>query len=222
MGLDMYLYGQRNLPEEIDLTSEERDQFNKYGEAHISGYSFYPEAAQKRFREVVEAAGLQDTVAPDTPSGDIMSDGDDERDGFMLNVCVGYWRKANQIHQWFVDEVQDGIDECQTSPPIPREKLLELRNLCARILGKSELVPGNITTGLQASAEGWEKTKREGLVIANPELAQEHLPTQDGFFFGSTDYDEYYAHDLQHTISTIDRVLQKAPDDVVLFYHSSW
>lgn len=26
---------------------------------------------------------------------------------------VGYWRKANQIHNWFVDNVQDGEDDCR-------------------------------------------------------------------------------------------------------------
>ncbi len=26
-----------------------------------------------------------------------------------------YWRKANAIHKWFVDNVQDGVDECQES-----------------------------------------------------------------------------------------------------------
>ncbi len=31
-------------------------------------------------------------------------------------VEVGYWRKANAIHKWFVDNVQDGVDECQESP----------------------------------------------------------------------------------------------------------
>ena len=25
---------------------------------------------------------------------------------------AGYWRKANQIHQWFVDNVQKGVDDC--------------------------------------------------------------------------------------------------------------
>jgi hypothetical protein len=25
---------------------------------------------------------------------------------------VGYWRKANQIHNWFVQNVQDGVDDC--------------------------------------------------------------------------------------------------------------
>lgn len=33
---------------------------------------------------------------------------------------VAYWRKANQIHDWFVKNVQDGIDECQEAY-VPRE-----------------------------------------------------------------------------------------------------
>jgi len=28
---------------------------------------------------------------------------------------VMYWRKSNAIHKWFVDNVQDGADECQES-----------------------------------------------------------------------------------------------------------
>jgi hypothetical protein len=27
----------------------------------------------------------------------------------------GYWRKANAIHNWFVENVQKGVDECQES-----------------------------------------------------------------------------------------------------------
>ena len=29
-----------------------------------------------------------------------------------LNKEFMYWRKANQIHQWFVDNVQNGVDDC--------------------------------------------------------------------------------------------------------------
>ncbi len=27
-------------------------------------------------------------------------------------IEVGYWRKANQIHNWFVKNVQGGVDDC--------------------------------------------------------------------------------------------------------------
>lgn len=36
-----------------------------------------------------------------------------------------YWRKSNAIHKWFVDNVQDGKDECQESW-LDKEKLEEL------------------------------------------------------------------------------------------------
>lgn len=42
---------------------------------------------------------------------------------------VAYWRKANQVHGWFVDNVQGGIDECQESP-VSRAQLETLRQLC--------------------------------------------------------------------------------------------
>ena len=42
---------------------------------------------------------------------------------------VGYWRKANQIHQWFVDNVQGGVDDCRDAY-VERYKLEELLNLC--------------------------------------------------------------------------------------------
>jgi hypothetical protein len=29
-----------------------------------------------------------------------------------LSYEAGYWRKANQIHKWFVDNVQEGVDNC--------------------------------------------------------------------------------------------------------------
>lgn len=46
---------------------------------------------------------------------------------------IGYWRKANAIHNWFVENVQDGVDECQDSL-VPREKLVELLNLVNEVL----------------------------------------------------------------------------------------
>lgn len=46
---------------------------------------------------------------------------------------VGYWRKANQIHKWFVDTVQDGKDNCQNSE-VTFEDLMELKKLCEEVL----------------------------------------------------------------------------------------
>ena len=38
---------------------------------------------------------------------------DDEDSDVYVTIGVGYWRKANQIHKWFVDNCQNGRDECQ-------------------------------------------------------------------------------------------------------------
>lgn len=46
---------------------------------------------------------------------------------------VGYWRKANAIHKWFVDNVQDGVDDCETYD-VSFKKLVELRELCVKSL----------------------------------------------------------------------------------------
>jgi hypothetical protein len=44
-----------------------------------------------------------------------------------------YWRKANAIHKWFVDNVQDGVDECEEHY-VSREQLTELRDLVKQVL----------------------------------------------------------------------------------------
>lgn len=101
---------------------------------------------------------------------------------------VGYWRKANAIHQWFVANVQEGVDNCGEYY-VPREKLQELRDLCAAVLGGAQAAP-------------------------------EALPTQSGFFFGSTSYDEYYREDLSETVRIIDEALATEAGD--FYYQSSW
>lgn len=46
-----------------------------------------------------------------------------------IRESVGYWRKANQIHKWFVDNVQDGNDDCK-SYYVSTEDLEKLLNIC--------------------------------------------------------------------------------------------
>ena len=45
---------------------------------------------------------------------------------------VGYWRKANQIHRWFVENVQDNVDNCGEYF-VPKVKLEELLELCLAV-----------------------------------------------------------------------------------------
>lgn len=44
-----------------------------------------------------------------------------------------YWRKANAIHNWFVREEQEGVDNC-AEYNVSTEALEELRNICNKVL----------------------------------------------------------------------------------------
>ena len=50
--------------------------------------------------------------------------------------------------------------------------------------------------------------------MKNPLLAQTLLPTQDGFFFGSTDYDEWYLEDLKSYVEQV-KIIEKEHKDLV-------
>jgi len=112
---------------------------------------------------------------------------DPERVTYVVEE-VGYWRKANAIHKWFVENVQHGDDNCGAYY-VSAETLRELR-------------------------------KTVEAVQAHPELAPRLLPTQEGFFFGSTEYDEGYFEDLALTKEILDQALANA--DAEFEYTSSW
>ena len=77
----------------------------------------YAQAITPEYREVVNSAG--------------MSHIQDDNDvyGAYVSVNCAYWRKANQIHNWFVENVQDGEDNC-SEYYVSKEQLKELLNAC--------------------------------------------------------------------------------------------
>jgi hypothetical protein len=102
---------------------------------------------------------------------------------------LGYWRKANQIHNWFVENVQNGIDECQESY-VSREQLQSLLDICR-------------------------------IVKIDKDKAPQLLSTQSGFFFGGTEYDEWYYQDIDNTIEILEEALSdENADDFA--YRASW
>jgi hypothetical protein len=44
-----------------------------------------------------------------------------------------YWRKSNAIHYWFVQNIQDGSDDCREYY-VPRSKLESLVSVCEEVL----------------------------------------------------------------------------------------
>jgi hypothetical protein len=63
---------------------------------------------------------------------------DDIPEGYKVDYVIvnaHYWRKANAIHDWFVQNVQEGVDNCHTYR-VSHETLGELIAVCERILNK--------------------------------------------------------------------------------------
>jgi hypothetical protein len=52
-------------------------------------------------------------------------------------VEAAYWRKANAIHNWFVNKVQDGVDNC-SEYNVTLEQLQDLVALCKKVLNNKE------------------------------------------------------------------------------------
>ena len=50
---------------------------------------------------------------------------------------LAYWRKANAIHNWFVENVQNGVDNCEPSP-VTRNQLQDLLNICKAVMNDKD------------------------------------------------------------------------------------
>jgi hypothetical protein len=112
---------------------------------------------------------------------------------------IAYWRKANAIHRWFVNSCQNGVDDCRHAY-VSREQLVKLRDLCRSLVSMYENDPEAATA-----------------------RAEIDLPPQSGFFFGSTETDQWYWKDLRETATLLTAVLDEDANLWSEFhYHSSW
>lgn len=94
-----------------------------------------------------------------------------------------YWRKSNHIHNWFAKKLYSSDEEDNCNPKTISSKLLD---------------------ELQSTCQQ---------VLANRKKADKLLPTASGFFWGCTDYDDYYFDDVERTIKEIDELKEKYKDN---------
>ena len=105
------------------------------------------------------------------------------------DVQLAYWRKANHIHQWFTQGVEE--DNC-THIPVAEKKILKLIDICMDVLQ--------------------DKDDRA--------VAEELLPTQSGFFWGNTGYNEWYYQDVRDTIEILAEALDDIEPNDELYYYA--
>jgi len=192
MGLDMYLDAKRSFYKANYKIDSDRPEDKIELEYH--------DKIRKLFPEIYDSDNLR---------------------YIYVSFEAGYWRKANAIHKWFVDNVQRGKDDCHKHY-VERDKLKELRSVCEKVLDVVKVKKTKINNGYTLG-EGGKKiyNKVDGLKITNPAAVAKLLPTEDGFFFGSTDYDEWYLNDVKDTIKILDKALS-LPEEWVFDYQSSW
>lgn len=141
---------------------------------------------------------------------------------FSVFTKVGYWRKANAVHDWFVRKVQDGEDDCGYYE-VTKDMLEELLSDCQYVLGETNLVKGKVSVGKHLENGEWVNMYEDGEVVIDTSVAEEVLPTTSGFFFGSTDYNQFYIEDLQSTVEIVQRVLKETDfEKETISYSSSW
>ena len=147
MGLDMYLFGTKNFS--VFTRNSVKPPLEKTFE----------------FTSLINNHGMENAPLDyDTPWSN-----------YDIKFPIMYWRKSNQIHQWFVQNVQAGTDNCA-------EYSVGIDQL--RLLSKT-IEPALVSTA----------------------AASELLPTTEGFFFGSQEYDSYYFEDLKQTKEKIDSLI---------------
>ena len=107
-----------------------------------------------------------------------------------LSYEAGYWRKANAIHQWFVINVQKGVDNCReylvTTEQL--ETLLELVNDVLRNRDKAEeLLPtcNGFFFGSDLYDEGYFDDLLQTKAIIENILSIDDLPKYD-FYYSSS------------------------------------
>ena len=108
-----------------------------------------------------------------------------------------YWRKANHIHKWFVDNIQGGVDGGEEYT-VSLSELKQLMDVCYEVMT--------------------DNSKAEKL-----------LPTEEGFFWGSTNYDEWYFTQTSNTYKILKGIVEEMEEyqkqinrNAWMYYRASW
>lgn len=210
MGLDMYLMKAKRYKDTTAHEISVIEDYLSWKEAKACGNEYANCTLEKwcgvRYR--------------DLPSRDKIAFYKKDGNGFKE---VGYWRKANQIHAWFVDIVQNGVDDCGYHDEVTREVLEDLLDTCKTVLASCKLIEGKVENGYTFVHGNRVYEYVDGLVVEDPSVAEQLLPTQVGFFFGSYDYDEWYVEQIKDTIDIIVNLLATTNfDEEMIYYVSSW
>ena len=111
-----------------------------------------------------------------------------------IRYQIGYFRKFNALHSYIVKTFADGVDNCQDII-LYKEDVEQIKKVLDDVLNAHQQVG----------------------------KAKELLPTQSGFFFGSTAYDEFYFEDVKDAADLMQNLLDNFDfENYQLIYEASW
>lgn len=201
MGLDMYLYAEKQI-----------DQYE---------YLDMPSGQVSR-RDNLEYDRANQFLS-ELPVG--------EYGGITITKCVAYWRKANAVHGWIVRNLANDEDTCQRIPVSRDDLLSLREACLKGLNGRNNAVIGKENfDGSERSfdqlAEDIVKTINQEVrksLESTIATDDDPIPPTAGFFFGGTEKDEYYYSYLAETVETINCILAGDPKGVYEYYYqASW
>ena len=141
MGLDMYLYarleGTGDVLRAAGVDTSPADPDHPDVPRFLHGLDYEPGACEQRDLGVA-ALGAHGLVCRVHPTMFVYPD--------AVEVTSVYWRKANAVHRWFVENCQGGVDDCNPSGPVHVEQLAALVHLCEQVLKDPTLAPELLPT----------------------------------------------------------------------------
>lgn len=140
---------------------------------------------------------------------------------------LSYFRKVNFLVKFFNDKIiewgsgpiADGLDV-----PINKEWCEELLEKCNKVVDKYNELKALYTPNTNKNnTELFELQEANNLFA---KFASETLPTMEGFFYGSTDYDEWYLNDvkdvIEHLKNNIIPEFDNLFDDECIVFNADW
>lgn len=106
---------------------------------------------------------------------------------------IGYWRKAHYLHQWFVENIQNNVDDC-SEYYFPSDMIKELANLCKKVLDKTIM--------------------NQDDTIYNPDELKEIWSDLNG-----QDFNRYLYNSIKYTHNLMLECIKEGGD---FYYQSSW
>jgi len=111
-----------------------------------------------------------------------------------------YEKEVNEVAYWrkanaihgWIINRTNRIDDC-TPIELSKKDIIELRDTCLQVLEVNE-----------------------------PDYAEEILPPTSGFFFGSSEIDEWYWSNLRETAEKLTTIIDQSVEDATFEYQASW